>query len=268
MSSAGVSDPAITRVVISNARQVEVAAAVCINLTLQAVTQVRVAVEEGECRNTQSCVGDQCEGNNADSLEFSATETNLDLVPGWATKIRLNHCRATSLALRNHIKSLYVENSEIKVLDLAHPLQKGCSATLVSTNIHTLQRLHTNPGSRLELRQSTIDVLASQGLVFNGGYVELVASTVVTVMDRGLSLGPRANLHIRDISGHIQVHVLDNNNEDGCKNSYDIYFWLFVTLVPLMSTILVVLIFVECVRKRRRTRYIGQSRSYVFHKPT
>ncbi|KAK4320742.1 hypothetical protein Pmani_008399 [Petrolisthes manimaculis] len=269
VSNVGVNDPTITRVVLSNARHLEVSVAVCINLTLQAVTQAQVAVEEGhECRERQSCVGDQCEGNNYDSLEFSANNTGLDHIPGWATKIHLDHCRATSLALKNHIQSLYVANSDIKVLDLANPLDEGSSAKLVSTNIHTLQRLHTGPGSRLELRQSTIDVLASQGLVFNGGHVELVASAVVTVMDKGLALGSRATFHIRGFSGHIQIHVLDSNNEGGCKNSDDIYFWLFIVLVPLMTIILAALILVECVRKRRRSRYLGQSHSYVFHKPT
>lgn len=235
----------VDRVIVSNLRKLQLGE-ICINLSLQNVGSVMVTKHKGHTK--PACKTD---------FTLSAKNSNLDRLPSGASRINLKDSTITSLATDTNIKELSISNSAVKVLDIAKPFEEGSTATFISSNIDTLQKLEMGHASRLTIQHTTIDVLASEGLILRGGSTEIKSSFAVTVLDDSVLLGADATLHIENYSEQLRISVLKYDVQKPSAADY-FYFWAFIVSVVLLVVFFFILVGMKCYKGKNKYTFVSQ----------
>lgn len=252
--------PLVGTVVVSNARWLNVSEKMCVNITVKNVAQV--VTEKGE--------GDSCKVN----IKLSARNSTLDRLPNWTSQVYLEDSNIISLSTNASVTQLTVINSAIKVVNISQPLPEGASATFVSVDINTLQRLSVEGGSDVFFYKSNISVLSSEGLLLsNGGTVTLRDSSTASVSEDSVVISPGATLSLENYTGSLTVKATTTMNATSAEpekgtfqlpcdcNLQNTYFRVFIAMLILFLCLSIVTVFTGLSLKRKKTRSRASLRS-------
>ncbi|XP_042205337.1 uncharacterized protein LOC121854692 isoform X2 [Homarus americanus] len=244
---------AVQQVAVFNARKLRLSDAVCVNFLLENVSEV-VVVAAGE--GSSDC--------QAAELELSVSSSTLNRLPAQVRSVQLRDSSVTSFTTTSSITRLTIINSVIKILLLSQPLSAGSSASFTSTAIDTLQKLEVAAGATLTMVHTTIDVVASRGLILRGGNTEIKSSSATTMLHDSVLVGQAATLTIENHSGQLRVAVLTLADQHPCYLK-DFFFWGFITSLVVLVVVCVVWVYLW--HRRRKQARIFTSRRY-FHTAT
>ncbi|XP_045604664.2 uncharacterized protein [Procambarus clarkii] len=224
-------------VFVTNAEKLQLSEGVCVNVTIINVPDVDLVKSER----------DHC----GPHLKFSARLSILDRLPSQFSHVELKHCSVTSLATSINITNLIVANSNVETLDLVSPLQQGVSVDLISTKIETLTKLHVKKGSNLQILKSSVDHIASRGLIIEGNVVLNESSTNTSLKDSVVML-PGATLTLNKHAGNLEVMATlpESCNQLQHNEPSTGYFIAFVVCLTLMFLVIIAsVIYIFCSSK-------------------
>ncbi|XP_071530322.1 uncharacterized protein [Panulirus ornatus] len=249
----------VHKVVVSHARRLNMSEGMCVNLTINNVTDLIVVEDEG---------GEPCKVN----LELTARDSTLNRLPRWTSQMHLEDSTVNLLASDASIIQLTVVNSAIKVINISQPLQEGATATFLSSSIDTLERLIAERGSDILLYKTTVGVVSPIGLLLNGGNVTLRESSTATASGDSVLITPGSSLRLENYTGSLTVEATMNATSVisetrpskrlcHCEPENP-YFGMFVAMLILLLCLSIVAVFTGISFQRRKDRSGSSVRSF------
>ncbi|XP_042890455.1 uncharacterized protein LOC122265293 [Penaeus japonicus] len=247
----------VRKVSVNGASQLHLSESLCVpRVSVNRVSEVVVVRGESE----------PCQQSD---VHLTVLNSLLDRLPNRVTHLHLENSKIGSLSSSAAaVKNITVFNSHIDVLDLSRPLGgagagagggAGASATFRDSTVRKMERLEMAGHSHLRMHRTSVNIVASKGLVLReGARVALVESTVWPLADDSVLLGGGASISLENYPGKFSVKSIMETKpslrqsdvipvERVEKGNFFVGFIVCLVIMVLLS----VMLLITCIKMRK-----------------
>ncbi|KAK8723477.1 hypothetical protein OTU49_011732, partial [Cherax quadricarinatus] len=234
--------PEVEKVLLYNARKVEVWSSVCVDLEVKQVEQV-VTVEDEENSGKST--------NNCDNMGMWLYKSSLYSLPPAVNHLYAEHSTLCNVSLEALGGNLTLISCHVNLLQI-NQIVEQYSTLLYSSIIDTIVRLHLGNQASLYIYNTTIQELHPRALVASGSaFVRLSGGTGMKTPHYIVVLQPGALVNISEYEGDVRF-VVQETEEDYRLSTPSIHqrssfsdtvvYILFAIVVNIVCLLLLVLV--------------------------